>query len=177
MPCWPDLWEHIRRALPSLGILALLLAYVGLIVLLLWAPRIRKLWLRILSRILGIVAATPLVVAIPALFLALMLALGDPPAKIRQVVSTDGQIATLKYNAGFLGRDSTEIILKQSDCCHHAVVFRHHGPSSFEDTKIKWIDNSHLEITYHTRPDDQRQCVDHINKTQIVCIALQFAKE
>jgi len=177
MPCWPDLWEHIRRALPSLGIFALLLAYVGLIILFLWAPRIRKLWLRILSRILGIVAATPLVVATPALLLALMLALGDPPAKIRQVESTDGQIATLKYSAGFLGRDTTEIILKRPDCCRHDVVFWHDGPSSFEDTKIEWIDNSHLQIAYHTQPDDQRHCVDHIDKTEIICVARQFGKE
>lgn len=172
VPCWPDIWELIRQEIPRLGLFALAIAYLALVVLLLWAPKLRKRWLRIASRVLGAAAAVLSTIVLPALLFGLFLASGNPPPVYRTVRSPNGQEARVRYNGGFLGRDYTEVALKSSNCCRHTTVFWHSGPSSLEDVQIEWVDNEHLHLTYHARPTDPVGCEGKVGEFTIVCTSL-----
>jgi hypothetical protein len=152
-----------------LGGLAVLLVYVALVVLLLWAPKVRKRSLRLTSRIFGAAGIVLLALALLAVLLPFALIMGAPPTESRVAESSDGQQAKLSYDAGFLGRDSTEVTLKHTGCCRHTQVFWHFGPSEFSDPKLEWIDNRHLRITYHTSPDDLQHCENQVRDIAIIC--------
>lgn len=152
-----------------------MLAYVALIVLLLWAPKLRGRWLRTASRILGVAAVVPIAVILPGLLLGLALAMGNPPTQTRTAQSQDGQRATLSYDAGFLGRDFTEVSLKPTGSCRHTTVFWHGGPSFFDDVKMEWVDNRHLRLTYHSRSGDPQHCEQQVGETTIVCTSLEWS--
>ena len=81
MPCWPDLWDRFKHLLPFLGSLVLLIVYIAFTSFLLWAPKFRKRWQRIASRIVGAVAVLPLVIELPGVIFGLMLASGNPPTQ------------------------------------------------------------------------------------------------
>jgi hypothetical protein len=87
--------------------------------------------LRIASRILGAVLGIGLVIALPAILFA-ALAFDNPPAEVRVVKSPSGEQAKLSYQAGFLGRDRTEVIVKTNNCCRHILAFWHAGPTFFK---------------------------------------------
>jgi hypothetical protein len=174
MPCWPDIWEHVKRELPRLGVFAAAIGYVALVVLLFWAPKLRKRWLRIASRVLGVAAAVPLAFLGPAFFLGLLLASGNPPTATRIVYSQNGQEARLSYDSGFLGRDYTEVALKTPSSCRHTAIFWHDGPSSLEDVQVDWIDNEHLQLKYHARPTDPVHCEQKVGQVAIVCTSLRW---
>jgi hypothetical protein len=169
VPCWLDLWDYLKRFLPAIG----LLAYIAVVAVLLWAPRLSRRWLRITSRVIGAAGAVPLIVLLPALFLALALSAREPSAKTVTTQSPDGQQATLNYQAGFLGRDYSEVTLMRPGGCRK-TVFSHSGPSFLDDPKLEWSDNHHLRITYHTRPDDQQRCETQVGETSIVCTSLPW---
>ena len=171
MPCWPDIWERVKSFLPMLAVLSSVLAYLAVVVFLLWAPKIRKRWLLITSRILGVVAGVPLVFVLSTVLFGLLLASGNPRTRSRSVWSADEQEAKLSYDGGFLGRDYTEVRLKRTGCCRHVVVFWHSGPSEFDDPKIEWLDNRHLRITYHTRRDDPQHCEQKMGDIAVACIS------
>ncbi len=171
MLCWPDVWDQIKNFGPMMSGFVLLLGYAVLVALLLWAPMLRKRWLRMTSRLLGVAGLVPLVVAIVAILLGIALNAGNPPAKIRVTRSTDGQEAKLTYRAGFLGRDHTDVTLKRNGCCRHTTVFSHSGPSWFDDPKVEWLGNHHLYITYHSRPDDPQQCDGKAGEITITCVS------
>jgi hypothetical protein len=174
MPCWPDVWEHIESLGPMIGGFVLLVAYTALVALLLWAPRLRKRWIRITSRLLGAAGLVPLIVVIPGIVLGLALNAGNPSAKTRVTQSPDGQQAKLSYSAGFLGRDYTEVTLKHIGCCRHITVFSHSGPSWFDDPKLEWRDNHHLHITYHARLGDPQHCENKVGDITITCASLPW---
>jgi hypothetical protein len=172
LPCWPDLWHHFKNLLPLLGAIVSIALYIALAIFLLRTSRLRTRWIRITSRVLGAMCLVPLVVALPAIVLGLALGNSGPPAQIRTVQSSNGQEARLSYEAGFLGRDYSEITLKRAGCCRHTVVFWHQGPSWFDDAKIDWVDNQHLRISYHTRPDDPQHCERQWEGITILCTAM-----
>ena len=172
MLCWPEIWERTKHLLALFGGFVPILAYVALVVVLLWAPKLRKRWLRIGSRILGVVAVVPLAIMLPAVLFGLALAMGNPPTETRIVPSQDGQEARLSYNAGFLGRDYTEVALRHAGTCRHIAVFSHAGPSYFDDVKIEGVDNRHLRLTYHARPGDPQRCEQRVGEVTIVCTSL-----
>lgn len=159
---------------PLLGGLALLLVYFATVVLLLWAPKVRARPLRIASRVLGAAGIVPMVVVLPAILFGFALSLGIPPTESRVLESSDGQQAQLSYNAGFLGRDHTEVSLKGSGCCRHTTVFWHFGPSAFSDPKLEWRDNHQLRITYHARPSDPQQCKKQVGQVTIICTCVPW---
>jgi hypothetical protein len=152
-----------------IGALVGLCAYGTGVIYLLWAPRVRGKKLRLALRITGVVALLPLLISLPATLLGVFLASGNPPAQTRVVVSPRGDQATLIYHAGFLGRDYTEVRLKRSGHCQHVQVFWHSGPSWFVDPQIRWVDDTHLEIQYHTRADDPHYCAGTSNRIRIEC--------
>jgi hypothetical protein len=168
MPCWPEVWDYARRVLPLLGGVV---AYVAVLGFLLWAPVIHRRWLRNTLRLLGVLGLIPA----GLVFFALLLTGGLPgqgvPEEKRIIQSPDGQVATLIYQAGFLGRDHTEVTLKRAGCCRHIRVFWHAGPSTFHDPKVDWPDNRHLRIVYHARVGDADQCESHLADIAIVCKA------
>jgi hypothetical protein len=174
MPCWPEVFDHIRRVLPFWGDAVW---SVALVVFLLWAPVIQRRWLRNTSRILGLLAATGLGLAFAALLMIGGLPGQGVPEEKRVIRSADGQMATLIYQArflgqaGFLGRDRTEVTLKRDGCCRHIVVFWHGGPSSFDDPRVDWLDNRHLRIEYHARGGDSDHCEGALADIAITCIA------
>jgi len=169
VPCWPDLWLHLKNLLPLLATALGILLYIALAVLLICAPRLRTRWKMITSRVLGIVLLAPLAIGLPAILFGLALGNSGPPAQMRTVLSARGDEARLSYEAGFLGRDYTEVTLKGPACCQHTVVFWHQGPSWFDDPKLEWLDNQHLQISYHSRPDDPQHCDQHLRDITIVC--------
>ncbi len=172
MPCLPNIWERIGDELPRIGMLASVIGYIALVVVLIWAPKLHRRWLRITSRVLGAAAAIPIVIMGPALALGLLFASGDPPTVTRTVRSQDGQEARVSYDAGFLGRDYTEVALKAPCCCPHTTVFRHDGPSSIDDVQVEWVDTRHLHLTYHARSSDYVQCEPRFGEVTIVCTSL-----
>jgi len=68
VPCWPDIWERIRHFLPLFSELAFVFAYIALVTLLLWAPKLRKRWLLVTSRVLGVAALVPGAIMLPVVF-------------------------------------------------------------------------------------------------------------
>jgi len=161
MPCWPEVWEYVKNVSPLFGGL---FAYSALVVVLVWAPKVRNTRLRAACRVLGGVGVVAL---IPLLF-PIALSMG-PPTERRTFRSSDGKEARLSYDAGFLGRDYTEVSLKHPGSCRHTKVFWHLGPSSFDDPKVEWIDAQHLRITYHTRSDDPQECEKQVGQVYILC--------
>jgi hypothetical protein len=109
------------------------------------------------------------------IFSALLLTGGLPgqgvPEERRIIQSADGQVATLVYQAGFLGRDQTEVRLKRAGCCRQITVFWHAGSSALDDPKVDWQDTHHLRILYHARASDGDECVSHLADIAIVCKA------
>ncbi|MES2222961.1 MAG: hypothetical protein V4587_18570 [Acidobacteriota bacterium] len=175
MPCWPDAWDHIKRITPVIAEFVEIVGYTALVALLLWAPKLKKRWQRISSRLLGAAGVVPLVFAIPVILLGLGLNAGNPPTRTQVIESPDGQQAELSYSAGFLGRDYTEVTLKHTGCCRHITVFSHNGPSWFDDPKLEWRDNHHLQITYHTRPGDPQHCENKVGEITVTCTSLPWS--
>lgn len=172
MPCWPDILEQAKRELPRIAFFTSAIGYLSIVALLLWAPKLHRRWVRIASRILGVLAGIPLVVLAPALFFGILLASGNPPTVSRSVYSPGGQEARVSYNGGFLGRDYTEVAVRSTSSCRHKTVFWHHGPSDPEDVQIDWVDNKHLHLSYHARPDDPVHCEPSLGEVMIVCTPL-----
>ncbi len=171
MPCGPDIWQSAKSGVPLLAFCGGLSVYVAIVVFLLWAPRVRNRSARIVCRVAGGILALPLTLAAPVVGFGALLISGSPPAQTRTVASPLRQEATLKYQAGFLGRDHTEVILKSRNDCGHTRVLSHAGPSSFDDLQIEWLDNEHLQLTYHTRPDDLQRCEKQVDDVSIKCVA------
>ena len=169
MPCWPDLWLHLKNLLPLLATAFGVLFYIALAILFVWAPRLKTRWKVITSRVIGILCLAPLVIALPAILFGIALGNSSPPARTRTVRAPRGEEARLSYQAGFLGRDYTEVTLKRPACCKHTVVFWHQGPSWFDDTKLEWLDNEHLQISYHSRPDDPQHCDQNLRDITVIC--------
>lgn len=107
MPCWPELWDEFRSALPGVELVVSMIAYIALVALLLWAPRLHKRWQLITARLVGAVCVVPMVIVLPVLFFGSLLASGNPSPKSRIMRSPDSQEAKLTYYGGFLGRDYT----------------------------------------------------------------------
>jgi hypothetical protein len=177
MPCWPDLWQELKNSLQTIGWSGAALSYVSLAILLIWAPKVRKRWMLIASRVVGAAALLPILIASPAIILGVALASGDPPPQHHTFRSPSGQEATLSYQAGFLGRDYTEITLKRTGCCRHTSVFWHAGPSEFDDPAVEWLDDRHLSVTYHTRAGDPQHCEERAGDVSIACVSMQWPKQ
>lgn len=163
MPCWPDVWSR----LVLFRWLAAPLLIIVVIVFMLWAPKIKWLWLRVASRIVGGAAA---LFVLAVIGLALLLSSGNPKPQFRVSESPTGRHkATLTYQAGFLGRDSSLVTVVSKGCCQHFRAYEYAGPSDINSTKMIWLDDSHLEIQYYLDPRRYQHCEKSIPSVTIIC--------
>ena len=163
MPCWPDLWSRIIE----LRWLAGPVLFLVVIALMLWAPAIRRRWLRILLRSVGGAAAF---FVLFILSFGLLLNSGAPKPQYRTLKSPNGlHQATLMYSAGFLGRDFSSVTLTNNGCCKHFTVYEYEGPSDLTGTAMVWLDDSHLQIQYHTDHDRYQHCETRVSDIIISC--------
>ena len=155
-----------------MGGIELLHVYLGVVILLLWAPALHKRWLRFTSRGLGALGLAILGVAM----FPLLLIWGDPDPQSGVVESPGKNVARLSYQAGFLGRDSTVVTVKYAGCCQRSEVFWHFGSSGFADPTLEWLDDRHLRITYHTRPGDPQECKNDAGRVEVACVPMDWSE-
>ena len=168
MPCWPDIWSAIWefrwRAFVYFPVILAGLA--------IWAPRLRRRWLRYTVRALGIC------MAIPAVSLALMALVFETtalPPQYKTAASPNGVYqARLEYDAGFLGRDYSEVTVSKYGCCRHLPALNLQGPSSMDSIQMKWPDDHHLRIFYVYMGSGygSATCHPNVDGVKVTCIPL-----
>lgn len=165
MPCWPDVREALLPWLVGpFKEVTIILVVVGLM---LWAPRIRWLWLRVTLRVIG--GAVALFVFVVVIF-ALLLNSGNTKPIYRTESSPTGlHQATFMYEGGFLGRDFTNVRITTKGCCQHFTAYEYWGPSDGTGTELTWIDDSHLQIEYHSDPKRTQNCNTQAGDVIIIC--------
>jgi hypothetical protein len=165
MPCWVvDFWRAMAWWLA--GPIPILIV----IVLMLWAPRVKRRWLKILLRTGGGLAASFLLVMIG---FGLLLTWGDSKPQYRTTSSPSGMHrATLMYQAGFLGRDFSEVEITTKNSCKRLTAYVYEGPSDITGTAVTWVDDSHLQIKYYVDSDHYQHCEPRVADVSIVCAPL-----
>lgn len=104
-----------------------------------------------------------------------LLGSGNPKPEYRQIISPNGtHTATLKYAAGFLGRDFTSVEITNRGCCEHFRAYEYSGPGYFGDTKVKWLDDSHLEIVYFVDPARSQECETRVADVTVTCVPRNY---
>lgn len=168
MPCWRDLWQT-TWALRWLAVPAL---FVVLIILMLWAPGIRRRSLRLSLRITGgLIALFVVVVLGPPLFLGFLFYAGTPRAQFTTIASASGlHRAILMYQSGFLGRDFSRVQITKTGSCQHFTAYEYHGPSELEATKLVWLDDRHLQIQYFVDKHRPQHCEAQVTDVSVACI-------
>jgi hypothetical protein len=168
MFCWYGIWSAIQHYF-GFAIACLLLTLAGLAI---WAPRLQPRWLRYTVRAIGIC------VAIPASLLVLLgafVVFGATPAQYKIVSSpADTYQARQEYDAGFLGRDFSEVTIKKHGCCWRYRAFALRNPSSLGNIHLKWLDDHHLQISYiYFGPGyGSATCRSSVDGVKVTCIAL-----
>jgi hypothetical protein len=170
MPCWPDLWNSVFAfrwpAGPAL--------VVVLIALFLWVPNIKWRWLRVLLRVTGGAAA---VFAIFFVSFALLLNSGNTKPERRTTKSPSGlHQATVRYEAGFLGRDFSRVELTKAGSCKHFIAYEYEGPSDLTRTTVAWVDDWHLQIQYYADHERRQRCETRVADVVITCRPIEERK-
>ncbi len=173
-PCWADVREsivHFPWQFWGWIIVPPLLAGF-----LLWAPGISRLWLRNTIRFVGgMLAACYAVMGLPMLIFGSMLATGDPAPQYQTLTSPKGTYeARLMYQGGFLGRDFSAATIKTKDCCRRQTVFEYAGPSYMKTMHMRWLDDTHLQITYSADADRYQTCREHLGALLIECVRVSW---
>src|ERR1022692_3091354 len=165
MPCWiVDLWRAIAWWLA--GPIPILIV----IVLMLWAPGVKRQWLKIVLRIGGGLAASFLVAVVG---LGLLFSSGDPKPQYRTTDSPSGlHRATLMYQAGFLGRDISEVEITTKNSCKRLTAYVYDSPSDLTSTAVTWLDDSHLQIKYRLDRDRYQHCEAQVADVRVACTPL-----
>ena len=163
MPCW--LVDFARTiAWWLIGPIPILIV----IVLMLWAPRVKRQWMKNLLRIVGGLTACFLVAIIG---IGLLITSGDPKPKYQLVNSPNGKHrATLMYQAGFLGRDFSTVEITNANSCKRITAYVYKGPSELTTTEVTWRDDSHLEIKYRLDHEHYQHCETQAADVSITCI-------
>jgi hypothetical protein len=146
--------ELLVFCLPFIKLLVII-GVIAVAVFYLFRVRFIRLWLRLCARIAGALLVLPLVAAL--LLLLLMVACDSRP---RVLVSPDSNhVAEYRYEAGFLGRDSTSVTVRKRWSIFPDVVYQYAGPSDWTDTEVRWLSNEQLLVRY--TPDGEgrfQQC-------------------
>jgi hypothetical protein len=161
---WPEFWCTILE----LRWLVWPAAVLAIVVLLLWAPGVKRRWLQIVLRVVGgtAVACILIVVAIGVAFNS-----GSPETQSRTVSSPSGSHhATLTYDVGFLGRDFSVVTVTKNGCCQHFAAYEYAGPSNLQSTTMLWLDETHLQIEYRADPHRYQRCSGWVADVTITCV-------
>ena len=164
MPCWVvDLWRAIAWWLVGP------IPIVIVIVLMLWAPFVKRGWLKILLRVSGGLASAFVVVVVG---FGLLISLGDPKPQYQISDSPNGlHRATLAYQAGFLGRDFSTVEVTTKNKCERHKAYVYEGPSDVTRTTVAWVDDSHLLIKYHPDHENRYQhCETQVADVIVACV-------
>lgn len=171
MPCWPDLWHEF---LGLWRLYLLLVVFLGVAALMLWSPRVKWFWVRVVLRVVG--GAMGLLV-LAAVGLGLLMNAGNPGPQFRTVASPNGtHEAILKYQAGFLGRDFIRVSIKSRGCCRHLTAYEYAGPGWVSSTTMTWLDDSHLRISYYADPVQypDQHCVSRVADVNVECVPMPW---
>jgi hypothetical protein len=142
------LTELLVFCMPFIKLLLVLLAIV-LATRYLFTARSRRRWITVGMRLGGSVMILPLVLGV--LLFASMASCSSRP---RVLISPDARhVAEYKYEAGFLGRDATYVMVRKKWSILPDEAYGYLGPSDWSLTEVSWIDNSRLRIRYY--PDTQ----------------------
>jgi len=166
MPCLANLWEY--KFFIFYGGLAVF-ALLGILIAL--APGVKRRWLKNALAIVGALVAGPAVfVFVVAAGLSILVWLSNPGPQYRSVESPDGaHTATVKYQAGFLGRDASYVWITKKGRCKHYRAFTYYGPSWPDETKMIWRDSTHLRIQYALDLNRRQKCDSHAADVEIIC--------
>lgn len=168
MFCWYNLWKATQHYIPfAIACLPALLAGLAI-----WAPRLQPRWLRYSVRAIGICIAIPAVLLV---FLAALFVFGAAPAQYKTVSSPTGMYqARQEYDAGFLGRDFSEVTIKKHDCCWRYRAFTLENPGSLGSIRLKWLGDHHLRISYlYMGPGyGSAKCYAKVDGIAVTCIPL-----
>ncbi len=144
-----------------------------IIVVLIWAPGVKRRWLQMVLRVIG---GTALACIFIVVGLGILLNSGMK-TQYRTVTSPGGSHhATLGYSAGFLGRDFSSVTVTKNGCCQQFAVYQYDGPSDSQDTTIVWLDDTHLRIEYRADVDHFQQCTSQVADVTIICAPLAAGK-
>lgn len=162
--------ENVIAAIPKAKDVGIAILFLIVTVFLL-ACRIRRDWLRITLRVMGVFLVVPTILS--CLIAGCSLADSHRP---RVVISPDGsRVADYAYEAGFLGRDFSGVTVRLSKSIHPEEAYFYFGPSDWEGTTVRWLDNRNLEIGYHPDPDGRtQQCNAQAAGVEIHCKILSY---
>ena len=133
----------------------------------------RHKWLTICARLLASALCMFLVLAfiLTMLFLAFIGGVSGP----RATVSPDSKhIAYHYYQAGFLSRDITSVLVGKRWDIHPEAVYEYAGPSDWTDTQVNWLGNNRLVIRYFLDNDSRlQQCTTAAAGILVQCVPLR----
>jgi hypothetical protein len=109
---------------------------------------IRRRWLKFGLRAAGVCGVLVLTAGV---CMVTWLARQSPETEYRIVTSPDGlREAITTYTPGFLGRDVLTVEIKSQGEPWTFKAFEYFGASSIDWTTVRWPDNRHVEIFYHS---------------------------
>jgi len=115
---------------------------------------VRHRWLTICMRLAGAVVVVLLVLAS-----ILLVSLAACMSRPRMFVSPDGKhVADYTYNAGFLGRDSTVVSVRNKWGIRRKLVYQYSGPSDWTGTEVRWLSNDRLSVRYYVDQSRFQEC-------------------
>ena len=167
-PCWPDVWQTVIgnrwMALPAITLLV-----SGFLI---WAPApyLEKGWARILSKIIGYVLLSCVLVIVAIGILATFLWSRDPHPVRQAYPSPSGEHqAVLETQRGdAVVDDMDSVVVTKTGCCRHYEVFAT-GHSYPGETAVRWSDDHSLEIDYVEYYKDDAHCVAKAADVTITC--------
>jgi hypothetical protein len=155
---WPkldeiELTEAILFAAPKVAFLAIAALFTTASFMFIRRNKFPTGWRQKATFGLGLCLAPPAAISIMIAFSSL-----TSTNKPHFFVSPDHKhVADLKYEAGFLGRDVTGLTVRSSNSFHGEDAYLYFGPSSWEDTIVRWQDNNNLVIEYYPDSGGRKQ--------------------
>jgi hypothetical protein len=129
---------------------------------------VNRQWLKICMRLVAAIFVLPLIVFIIDLIV--------DKSRPRIFISPDSQhIAKYSYDAGFLGRDFTAVVVGGRWSTQFVNVYEYEGPSDWNGTEVRWLNNERLLIRYYPDPERFQQCKTEAEGISVQCESLRAA--
>lgn len=154
-------WSFVELA-------AIALALAAGAVFLLRLRLAKRNWVRLCTRLTGALLVLPTTVA----FL-LLIGVAACTSRPRIFVSPDSRyIAEYRYDAGFLGRDSTLVTVRKRWSFSEHTVYEYEGPSDWAGTEVRWLGNNRLLVEYHPDAHRFQECKTAVATIKVECVAV-----